>query len=694
MQNYDRVESKRSNSEEASAQSEPEESVSTRLLDPIRLAALDRYDILDTPPEKGFDDIVHLARRLFDVPVALVSLVDRHRQWFKARSGFELSETPIAQSVCAHALSSRDVLVIPDLTKDLRTASNTLVTGEPKIRFYAGAPLVTPDGHVLGTLCIIDVVSRPQGFSVNQAEDLKKLADQVVALLEMRLAVGQRDNLLRQAAEARTRAEEDRRRMVEMFEQAPSFMAMLRGPDHRYEYVNQAYRRMVGNREVLGRTVTEALPDAAEQGVIAILDQVFRTGETFVAEAAPFRSQPNSDNPSTDIYVDFVCQPVRDLNGEVTGIFIDGSDVTERERQIRRQTALAELGGRLRDVRDVDEIVRRATASLAGGLAHDRIGFGSVDVDSETILIRPETRKPGVASIAGTHAFRNFGSFIENLKRGETVVIPDVRADVRTADAAEEFAKIDIGALLNMPVVQGGRLVLVVFVQHIKPHEWSDDELWFIRQIADRTQAAIAQIEAEAQQEVLNQELSHRLKNTLAMVQAIASQTLRGVSERDAVEAFSNRIQSLSVAHDVLLQKSWTSARVREIVKAVLAPFERSESIDFKGSDLRLGAKAALTFSLIIHELGTNALKYGALSVPEGKVEILWSIEGPRDEAEFVFRWSESGGPPAREPRGRRGFGSRLIRIGLTGTGGVETSYADTGLAVVMKAPLALLQQS
>nr|WP_276081821.1 ATP-binding protein [Methylobacterium sp. GC_Met_2] len=161
-----------------------------------RLNALADYDILDTAPEKGFDDIVVLARRLCNVPVALVSLVGSDRQWFKARSGFSSCETTLDKSVCAHALGEVDMLVIPDLTQDPRTNANPLVTGEPHLRFYAGAPLETAGGERLGSLCVIDVEPRLGGLSVEQAECLKALAGQVMSQMELRRAAGERERIL------------------------------------------------------------------------------------------------------------------------------------------------------------------------------------------------------------------------------------------------------------------------------------------------------------------------------------------------------------------------------------------------------------------------------------------------------------------------------------------------------------------
>ncbi len=147
--------------------------------DEARLAALESYDILDTPAEAGFDDIVLLASQICETPVALVSLVAGDRQWFKAKVGFDGCETPIGQSVCQHGLKAPGLLIIPDLTLDPRTKDNTLVTAEPHIRFYAGARIETPEGLGLGMLCVIDGKTRPQGLTPRQAISLEALARQV-----------------------------------------------------------------------------------------------------------------------------------------------------------------------------------------------------------------------------------------------------------------------------------------------------------------------------------------------------------------------------------------------------------------------------------------------------------------------------------------------------------------------------------
>jgi GAF domain-containing protein len=149
-----------------------------------RLKVLWQYEVLDTVPEEVFDELTELAARICEAPIALISLVDEKRQWFKSKVGLTVSETSRGLSFCAYAINQPDLFIVPDATQDPRFAQNPFVTAEPKIRFYAGAPLITPDGHALGTLCVIDKVSRE--LRSDQQQALRILARHVISQLELR----------------------------------------------------------------------------------------------------------------------------------------------------------------------------------------------------------------------------------------------------------------------------------------------------------------------------------------------------------------------------------------------------------------------------------------------------------------------------------------------------------------------------
>ena len=173
-----------------------------------RLAALRRYRILDTEPERSFDDLALLASHICGTPMALITLVDERRQWFKSRVGVSIAETSRAISFCTHAIRQRDLFIVRDAKQDVRFEDSPFVTGDADIRFYAGAPLVTPDGHALGTLCVID--RTPGTLVPEQLEALDALRRQVESQLELRLNLVE----LERALEERDRAEEQQTKLI------------------------------------------------------------------------------------------------------------------------------------------------------------------------------------------------------------------------------------------------------------------------------------------------------------------------------------------------------------------------------------------------------------------------------------------------------------------------------------------------
>ena len=312
----------------------------------------------------------------------------------------------------------------------------------------------------------------------------------------------------------------------DMFKQAPGFMGILAGPAHTFILANEAYRQLVGGRAMVGRTVAEVLPEVVGQGFIDLLDRVYRTGEPYVGNGVPVDLvQPDGTEKR---FVDFVYQPIFDDEGAVSGIFVQGNDVTDK-------------------------------------------------------------------------------------------------------------------------------------------------------------------IEADRLRMLQQRELGHRLKNQLAMVHAIASQTLRSAtSVESAAHAISARLRALASTHESLISGEGDGTTVGEIVGKMLEVHQGALGRRFRvrGPDMPIASRPALSLSLILHELSTNAVKYGALSNETGIVDLAWEA-AKGDAGLFRMIWREEGGPPVSEPT-KAGTGTRLIKAGLSGTreSHVELRYPESGVVCKVTAEL------
>ncbi|MFD0936835.1 PAS domain-containing protein [Methylobacterium trifolii] len=892
-----------------------------------RQAALARYGILDTEAEADFDAIVKVASEACGMPVSLISLLDSDRQWFKAETGFGRRETPLAESICAHAVTQGDVFVIPDTTADARTAGNPLVTGEPYVRFYAGVPLETAEGVALGTLCVLD--TKPNRLTEAQAFILRTLARQVMTLLELRRSARDRSEVDRRnkailesaidyaiismdlsgrvtswnpgaerilgwnepeivgrhahvffteedtqaglpekemgaallhgrGTDERWHRRKDGTRFWANGEMMPlrdeagkpeGFIKILRDRteqrlaaqrqhddaefmrsvlsasadcikvldlDARLTFMSEGGMRVMevddfaaiegcpwpdfwegqGNADALAAVATakaggtghfqgpaptmagtprwwdvqvtpicddegrparllsvsrditvqksaEHLISASEaryRGMFTGMQEGFFTGEllrdaagaatdfrfletnpAFVAqsglpadtagrtmrEAVPDIAQDLIDAYArvvdTGVPETFeIAVPSLDRTFEVrahsegaqrfAALFLD---ISRRKQGEARRAAMTELGDRLRDVADQTEIAAIAAEIMGRTLGLSHAGYGTVDAEREAIVIARDWTAPGYASIAGMHRFRDYGSFIEDLKAGETVVVGDVMRDPRTMHDPDAWTAIGAHALLDMPMLEHGRFVGMFYALKPVPHAWTDDEIAFLRSVTDRTRAAIARAEAEERQRVLNLELGHRMKNTLAMVQSIATQTMRNATDMEtAKDVLAGRLIALGKSHDLLLGGAVGSTPLKTLIYSALQPHQdRPDRFAMRGPDVNVGAKAAMSLALILHELATNAAKYGALSTAGGRVSIAWEITECAADARMTLCWSETGGPAVAPPT-RTGFGSRLIGRGLAGNfgGEVDLSYPVTGAICTIGAPLKGLQ--
>jgi two-component sensor histidine kinase len=310
-----------------------------------------------------------------------------------------------------------------------------------------------------------------------------------------------------------------------LFEQAPSLMAMLSGPDHVFRLTNASYRNLIGGREVLGQPLREAIPEIEGQGFLELVDQVYATGEAFIGTGMKASLRRVPDGPLEDRYLDFIYQPVTNAAGQVTGIFVDGQDVTDRLKTERH-------------------------------------------------------------------------------------------------------------------------LRLVV------------------------------------------NELNHRVKNTLSMMQAIAAQTFRdGEDLAGAHATFSARVMALGRANDLLTAENWEGASLKDVIaRTAAAHSSDGDRFIIKGPVVRLSPKTAMAVSMALHELATNAIKYGALSSPSGMVEVRWTLTPEAAGERLTLTWREMGGPPVAIPA-RRGFGTRLIERGLAAEldGQVQVLFEPTGVICVVE---------
>ena len=291
-----------------------------------RLEALQAYDILDTPPEEAFDRITDLAAHLFDAPVAVINFIDDDRQWFKSCTGLDRTEVGLDVSFCARTVRQGDVMVVEDATADPRFVDDPMVVGEPGMRFYAGAPLVTPDGYGLGTICVFD--TEPQSPSDATVRQLSSLADMVVDELELRRQVSER-----------TRTEEKVRRIVE---NAQPVVFMV---DREGTFLLSEGRDLAALDLEPGEAVGASVHDmfAGHPTFVAVIDHAL-DGDTA------------SDVVTIDgTTFDMWCAPFHDATGDVAGGIGMAVDITERQQaqaeleqhrdRLRRAQEIANVGG-------------------------------------------------------------------------------------------------------------------------------------------------------------------------------------------------------------------------------------------------------------------------------------------------------------------------------------------------------------
>lgn len=277
-----------------------------------RLAALRSYRILDTSPQRSYDDLSRLAAQLCGAPIGMISLIDESRQWFKSRTGIAAAETPRALAFCAHAILGTDLMVVPDALEDPRFRDNPLVRGEEHVRFYAGAPLLTPDRDAIGTLCVLDTV--PRDLIPEQQDALRILSRQVMVQLELRRTLYE----LEETVERRRHAEAEEREQAQNLRalvQASPLAIMALDPAGSVTMLNPAAERLFGwgEAEVLGRRNPIVPPEKADEFLEHL--EVLLDGGAFAQKTV---SRQRKDG--LNIRVTLSAAPLLDDEGRIKGV--------------------------------------------------------------------------------------------------------------------------------------------------------------------------------------------------------------------------------------------------------------------------------------------------------------------------------------------------------------------------------------
>lgn len=321
-----------------------------------RLAALRSYNILDSQAEKIFDDLVELASEVCGVPIALISLIDEERQWFKARKGLDASQTSREVAFCSHAILGSEIMQVPDASLDHRFADNPLVTNYPSIRFYAGAPLETHDGHRLGTLCVID--RKPNELNEIQKRALKLLSSQVVHIIESRKErkvlfdqVQEEIDLADRAAKAQVYLDAILRSALDYFVLIAPNMEVIAFND----FADDRCLKYTGKRMEVGRLITEFILEQNRAFFILNFQKAVK-GETVAGEI----EIEHADAITTKVWVRFKFTPAIDGQGNIIGVGLNMVNIQHRKEI--QQLAL-EQNHRL------DDIARIQSHELRGPLA-------------------------------------------------------------------------------------------------------------------------------------------------------------------------------------------------------------------------------------------------------------------------------------------------------------------------------------
>lgn len=448
----------------------------------------------------------------------------------------------------------------------------------------------------------------------------------------------------------------------------PMLITDPRQPDNPIVFVNDAFARLTGytRSETLGQNCRFL------QGPGTNTDDVARIRDAVTRRVAIELDVLNYRKDGTSFWNRLLISPVFD-EGVLTFFFASQFDITpERERLSRlsedRDALETEISRRVSDLTATED---RLKFTLAAG----RLGAWTLDIPTQRLMASSLCKINFGRAPTDTFIYDDLQSAIvvDDLDRWNQTLAKamagngDFEIEYRILTPAGQLRWVEVRAQTRFDA--DGKAIVMSGVS---------------QDISDRK-------EAETHRDLLTKEMSHRVKNTLATVQSIVGQSMRGEAVPPHVAAaIAQRLQALAGAHDVLTNRGWEEARLHEIVDAAIRPFDSgiSKRIDAGGEEVIVSARAATAFVLALHELGTNAVKYGALSNDSGRVTVNWHIE----DGHFELVWTELGGPEVNQPT-RRGFGSRMIEQALAASikGTASIQYLAGGVRFVMKTEAANL---
>lgn len=466
--------------------------------------------------------------------------------------------------------------------------------------------------------------------------------------------------------------------------------AIYWGPELRLLY-NDAWAPIPGPRHpaALGAPAREVWSD-----IWHVIEPQFRrlieTGEGIFVQDFMLPMQRFGHTEET--YWSYAFTAIRDEDGSIVGVFNSGHETTRNVLSQRQMNFLLALGDAMRGAPDVESARKLALGMFGRSLNADRIGLREItgDGSKSRFPVVEEWSTEGVAPVGGEVALPGLGPDLSSAFRsGRMLIVNDTETDLKDEEPKASFAAMDVRAAIAVPKLLDGQLAAILFVHSRQPRTWTLFDISTAEQVLERVWAWMERERVAERERLMIREIDHRAKNALAVVQAVIRLTLAEdiTSFREKIEG---RVAALTRTHDLLSAKKWGPIEfellLRREVEAYRQPNDDRIAID--GPAVMLRSEQAQTFALLLHELATNAAKYGALSQPEGRLEVHWAV----DADNLCLDWIETvpGASRISEEEIKTGFGSKLIKSVIERQlGGSIVRQFDHGLKCRIVVPLA-----